>query len=160
MEARLDVMSQPTTGKLVKHLMSAGKILQESGLPQSTQELVALRISQINGCAVCVDIHTRNAVQAGEKSERLHMVAVWREATIFTEAERAALRLAEEGTRIADGAPGVTDETWAQAAEHYDEDQLAALVALVALMNTVNRLNAITRRPAGGHRPEPVPSSV
>ncbi|MEV5326999.1 carboxymuconolactone decarboxylase family protein [Nonomuraea sp. N2-4H] len=150
MEARLDLMSRPIVGKIVKHIMSAGKVLQESAtLPVRTQELVALRISQINGCAVCIDLHTKTAAAKGESADRLHMVAAWREATVFTDAERAALQLAEQGTRVADGAPGVSDEAWAYAAEHYDEEQLAALVSLIALMNTVNRLNVIVRRPVG-----------
>ena len=79
---------------------------------------------------------------------RLNLVATWREDTVFTEAERAALELAEQGTRIADAAGGVTDEAWANAAKHYDEDQLAALVALIAGINAWNRLNVITRQPA------------
>jgi len=81
------------------------------------------------------------------------MVAAWREATVFTEAERAALELAEQGTRLADAAPGVTDEVWARAAQHYDEDQLGALVALIAVINAYNRLNVIVRLPAGDYQP-------
>ncbi|WP_348638661.1 carboxymuconolactone decarboxylase family protein [Actinomadura madurae] len=81
------------------------------------------------------------------------MVAAWREATVFTEAERAALELTEQGTRIADAAGGVTDEVWENAAKHFDEDQLTALVGLIALINTWNRLNVITRQPAGGYQP-------
>jgi len=84
---------------------------------------------------------------------RLNLVAVWREATVFTEAERAALELAEQGTRLADAAGGVGDEAWANAAKHYDEDQLAALVSLIALINTYNRFNVITRQPAGDYQP-------
>jgi alkylhydroperoxidase family enzyme len=84
---------------------------------------------------------------------RLNLVAAWREAKVFTDAERAALELAEQGTRIADAAGGVTDETWANAAKHYDEDQLAALVSLIAVMNTVNRMNVIIQQPAGDYQP-------
>ena len=84
---------------------------------------------------------------------RLNLVAVWREATVFTEAERAALELTEQGTRVADAAGGVTDEAWANAAKHYDEDQLGALVSLIALINTYNRINVITRQPAGDYQP-------
>ncbi|MGV2915592.1 carboxymuconolactone decarboxylase family protein [Streptomyces alfalfae] len=150
MEARLDYVTNPAAGKAIKHLMSAGKTLQESTLPRATQELVALRVSQINGCAVCLDMHTKNAAAAGETSVRLHLVSVWREATVFTEAERAALELAEEGTRVADAATGVSDTVWANAAKHYDEDQLTALVFMVSFMNMVNRLNIITQQPATG----------
>lgn len=153
MDARLNVFDNPTAGKLVKHIASAGQVIKESALPAATQELVALRASQINGCGFCVDMHTKDATAAGETSVRLNLVAAWREATVFTEAERAALELTEQGTRIADAAGGVADELWANAAKHYDEDQLAALVALIALMNTVNRLNVITRQPAGDYQP-------
>ena len=83
---------------------------------------------------------------------RLHLVAAWREATVFTEAERAALELAEQGTRVADAATGVSDEVWARAAKHYDEDQLAALVLLISFMNTANRLNIIAQQPAGDYQ--------
>ncbi len=82
---------------------------------------------------------------------RLNLVAAWREATVFTEAERVALELAEQGTRVADAAGGVSDEVWARAAEHYDEEQLIALVFLVSFMNTANRLNIITQQPAGDY---------
>lgn len=80
---------------------------------------------------------------------RLNLIAAWREATVFTAAERVALELAEQGTRVADAATGVSDEVWARAAQHYDEEQLTALVLLVSFMNTVNRLNIITQQPAG-----------
>lgn len=150
MEARLNVMASPVAAKAFKHLIAAGKALAESTLPASTRELVMLRASQINGCAGCIDMHTKEATAAGESAVRLHLVAAWREATVFTEAERAALRLAEEGTRIADTPGGVGDEAWAQAAAHYDEEQLTALALLISFMNMVNRLNVIARRPAAG----------
>jgi AhpD family alkylhydroperoxidase len=149
-EARLNTFENPVMSKLVKHVVAASKVVHDSTLPAATQELVALRVSQINGCAACVDMHTKDAAHAGETSVRLHLVAAWREATVFTEAERAALELAEQGTRIADAAGGVPDEVWANAAKHYDEAQLGALVSHIALMNTWNRLNVITRRPAAG----------
>ena len=88
-----------------------------------------LRASQINGCGWCVDMHTKEAAAAGETAVRLNLVAAWRESTVFTEAERAALALAEEGTRLADAYHGVSDETWAQVRKHYDDDQIAALVS-------------------------------
>jgi AhpD family alkylhydroperoxidase len=153
MDARLNYFASPTAGKALKYLMSAGKVLKDSALPSTTQELVSLRVSQINGCAVCVDMHTKEAAAAGETSVRLNLVAAWREATVFTEAERAALELAEEGTRVADAAQGVSDEVWAHAAKHYDEEQLTVLVMLVSFMNTANRLNIIARRPAGDYEP-------
>ncbi|MGP4087185.1 carboxymuconolactone decarboxylase family protein [Streptomyces sp. KR55] len=153
MEARLNVFGSPTAGKFLKHIVSAGKVLADSPLPAATQELVNLRASQINGCGFCTDMHTKDALAAGETSVRLNLVAAWREATVFTEAERAALELTEQGTRIADAAGGVTDEAWANAAKHYDEEQLAALVSQIALINTFNRLNVITRQPAGDYQP-------
>ncbi|MFH8681562.1 carboxymuconolactone decarboxylase family protein [Streptomyces lydicus] len=153
MEARLNYFASPTAGKAFKYFMSAGKAVKESALPATTQELVALRVSQINGCAFCIDMHTKDAAAAGETSVRLNLVAAWREATVFTEAERAALELAEEGTRVADAAGGVSDKVWEYAAKHYDEEQLTALVILVSFMNTVNRLNIIAQQPAGDYVP-------
>lgn len=152
MDARLNYFASPTAGKALKHLMAAGQALKASPLPPALQELVSLRVSQINGCAVCVDMHTKEAAAAGETPVRLHMVAAWREATVFTEAERAALELAEEGTRVADAATGVSDEVWERAARHYDEEQLTALVILVSFMNAANRLNIISRQPAGDYQ--------
>jgi AhpD family alkylhydroperoxidase len=153
MEARLNLVGNPIMTKFVKYLVSASTAVTGSALPAVTQELVKLRASQINGCAVCTDMHTKDAAQAGETQQRLNLVAVWREATVFTEAERAALELTEQGTRIADGAPGVTDEAWANVAKHYDDDELAALVAVIAQINAWNRLNVITRQPAGDYQP-------
>jgi AhpD family alkylhydroperoxidase len=152
MQARLDYHDSPMTMKFAKHINSAGSAVTESTLPRATQELVKIRASQINGCSGCTDMHTKDAEQAGETRVRLNLVAAWRDATVFTDAERAALELTEQGTRLADGA-GVTDDAWASAAKHYDEDQLAALVCLIALINTYNRLNVITRQPAGDYKP-------
>ena len=153
MDARFDFRGSPLAMKLVKHINSAAAALHSAGLPAATQELVKLRASQINGCGFCTDMHIKDALHAGESQQRLTLVAVWREATVFTEAERAALELAEQGTRIADAAGGVTDEAWANAAKHYDEDQLLALVGIIALINAYNRMNVITRQPAGDYQP-------
>ncbi|MFC7816516.1 MULTISPECIES: carboxymuconolactone decarboxylase family protein [unclassified Streptomyces] len=153
MEARLNMFANPIAGKLVRHINSAGKVLADSTLPHATQELVKIRASQINGCGFCLDMHTKDAAKAGETSLRLNLIAAWREAKVFTDAERAALELTEQGTRIADAAGGVTDEAWAQAAKHYDEDQLAALVGLIAVINTYNRLNVMLQNPAGDYEP-------
>ena len=153
MHARLDYLSNPLAQKIVRHISSAGAVLNDSALPASTQELVKLRASQINGCAFCTDMHTRDALHAGESQQRLNLVAAWREATVFTDAERAALELAEQGTRIADAAGGVTDEVWANAAKHYDDDQLVALVTVIALINAYNRMNVIIGQPAGDYKP-------
>lgn len=138
---------------MLKHINSAGKLVQDSTLPTTVQELVKIRASQINGCGFCTDMHTKEATAAGETPQRLHLVAAWREAKVFTEPERAALELAEQGTRIADAAGGVTDEAWANAAKHFDEDQLVALISLIAVINAYNRINVINQQPAGDYQP-------
>ena len=153
MEARLNTQNNAVLGKVIKYINSAGKVLSDSSLPLATQELVKLRASQINGCGFCTDMHYKDAVAASEDPLRLNMVAAWREAKVFSEAERAALELAEQGTRIADAAGGVPDEVWANAAKHYDEEQLAALVGVIALINTYNRMNVILQQPAGDYQP-------
>ncbi|MDO3701336.1 carboxymuconolactone decarboxylase family protein [Micromonospora sp. C28SCA-DRY-2] len=124
------------------------KAAHSAGVPNSTLELVHLRASQINGCSACVDSGARGARKAGETEERLFAVAAWRETPYFTDAERAALALAEAATRLADRADPVSDEVWAEAARHFDEKQLAAVVLWVATTNFFNRLNATTRQPA------------
>jgi AhpD family alkylhydroperoxidase len=153
MESRLNLQTSPVATKFGKYLVSASNAVTDSSLPAATQELVKLRASQINGCAFCTDMHTKEAALAGETQQRLNMVAAWREATVFTEAERAALELTEQGTRIADASPGVTDDAWLNATKHYDDDQLAALVCLIAAINTWNRLNVITRQLGGDYQP-------
>ena len=153
MEARFNYYGTTTGQKFTKYINSAGKASGDSGVPYATIQLVLLRASQINGCGMCTDMHYKDAVHAGDKPERLNLVAAWREATVFTDAERAALELAEEGTRIADAAGGVPDEVWANAAKHFDEEQLAGLVSTIALINAYNRMNVIARTPAGNYQP-------
>jgi len=114
---------------------------------------MGLRASQINGCGWCVDIHTKEAAAAGETALRINLVAAWRETTVFTEAEQAALALAEEGTRLADADQGVSDETWAQVCKHYDDDQIVAMVSLVAMINAANRLAVIVHQKGGSYEP-------
>jgi AhpD family alkylhydroperoxidase len=152
MDARLDLYDNAVAGQFAKHINSAGTVVTDSSLPAVTQELVKIRASQINGCAACLDMHTKDAQHRGESLVRLNLVAAWREATVFTEAERAALELTEQGTRVADGG-SVSDEAWAYAAKHFDENQLGALVCLIALINVYNRLNVITHQPAGDYTP-------
>jgi AhpD family alkylhydroperoxidase len=152
MDARINYFGNALAGKVMKHLNSAGAAVQ-SALPVATQELVKIRASQINGCGFCTDMHTKDAAAAGEDQQRLNLVAVWREATVFSDAERAALAVTEQGTRIADASGGVSDEVWAEAAKHYDEDQLAALISLIAVINAYNRINVINQQPAGGYKP-------
>jgi AhpD family alkylhydroperoxidase len=127
-------------------LMGLGKIVHASSVPATTLEIVHLRISQINGCAWCVDFGLE---KTKETPRRLAAVAVWRDAPFFSEAERAALDLAESATRLADRADPVPDAVWSEAAKHYDEKQLAALVVHIALVNLYNRLNVTTRQVAG-----------
>ena len=153
MDARLDYDSSGILQKFAKHLRSAAAAIPEGTLPLATVNLMLTRASQINGCAACTDMHTKDAEHAGETSVRLNLVVAWRDATVFTDAERAALELTEQGTRIADAAGGVTDEAWANAAKHYDDDQLAALVCTIAMTNTWNRLNVICGNKGGDYQP-------
>ena len=126
-----------------------GAAVHKGGLPEATGNLVHLRVSQINGCSACVDGGARSAQQAGESAERLFAVAAWREAPYFTDAERAALALAEAITRLSDRSDPVPDEIWDEAARHHTEQELAALVLWIATSNLFNRLNAPTRQVAG-----------
>ncbi len=152
MEARMNLFATPTAAKFLKYVVAAGRALADSPLPASTRSLVEIRASQVNGCAFCTDMHTKEAAHAGETATRLNLIATWREATVFTEAERAALELAEQGTRIADAAGGVPDEVWQNAAKHFDEEQLATLVCSIALINAFNRGNVIIQQPAGDYQ--------
>jgi len=126
-----------------------GKASSADGLPEVTRYLVHLRASQINGCSVCVDMHARELKEAGEDDKRIFAVAAWRDTPWFTEAERAALALTEELTRLADRPEAVSDAVWAEAARHYDEKALAALILQIAQINVWNRLNAAVRQVAG-----------
>jgi AhpD family alkylhydroperoxidase len=153
MDARLKISENATGSRFLKYLVSANRVVSNSTLPSATLELVRIRASQINGCGFCTDMHTKDAAAAGESTVRLNLVATWRDATVFTEAERAALELTEQGSRIADEAGGVPNDAWDDAAKHYDEEQLAALVSAIALINAINRLNVIIQQPAGDYRP-------
>ena len=146
-----DYMENTVTVKVSKALIAATRAVAASALPSTVNELVKIRASQINGCAFCVDMHTKDATAAGEDPQRLHLVAAWREATVFTDPERAALELTEQGTRIADG-KGVSDDAWADALLHFTEDELAALVSQIVVINAFNRLNVIFGRPGGDYQ--------
>jgi AhpD family alkylhydroperoxidase len=150
MEPRINAYGTEIAPKFVKYVVAAANVLAGSTVPAATLELVRIRASQINGCSGCLDMHVKEALRAGETPVRLALVAAWREATVFTEAERAALELAEQGTRLADSA-GVTDEAWARAAKHYTDDELMALVSQIALINAFNRMNVMTRQPGGDY---------
>ena len=130
-------------------LLALGKCAENGSVPSRTHTLAHLRASQINGCSVCVDMHSRELKKAGETDERLFAVAAWREAPYFTDAERAALALTEAVTRLSDRPDPVPDEIWDEAARHYDESALAALILSVATVNVWNRLNAATRQVPG-----------
>jgi AhpD family alkylhydroperoxidase len=151
MESRFALFDNEIAAKFAKRFANTSMVIGQSPLASSTQELVSLRASQINGCGWCADMHTKEAAAAGETAVRLNLVATWRESTVFTEAEQAALALAEEGTRLADAHQGVSDETWAEVRKHYDDDELAALVCLIAMINAANRLAVIVRQKGGSY---------
>jgi AhpD family alkylhydroperoxidase len=139
-------MAAPGAMQALQQLSASTK---HAGLPETTLILVTLRASQINGCSVCVDMHSRELKAAGEPDERILTVAAWRETPYFTDAERAALALTEAATRIADSSDPVPDDVWEEAARHYDERQLGALVIAIAGINAWNRINATTRQVTG-----------
>lgn len=130
-------------------LQSLAKSTEERGVPKATLELVHLRVGQINGCSVCVDMHSRALKKHGESDTRIWALAAWRETPYYTEPERAALSLAEAVTRIGDRPDAVSDEIWKEAARHFDDTALGALVTAIALANLWNRINASTRQVSG-----------
>jgi AhpD family alkylhydroperoxidase len=133
----------------MKALLALSKAAQAGTVPDTTHKLIHLRVSQINGCSLCVDMHSRELKDAGEKDERIWGVGAWRESPYFSDAERAALALAECVTRLADQPDAVPDPVWDEAADHYDEKELSSLLVSIAAINVWNRLNAATRQPAG-----------
>jgi AhpD family alkylhydroperoxidase len=133
----------------MKAIQALNAATQQGGVPAATLGLVHLRASQINGCSFCCESGSCHAKAAGETDERLFSVAAWREAPYFTDAERAALALTEAVTRLSDRADPVPDEIWDEAARHYDERGLAALLLMIATTNVFNRLNVATRQVAG-----------
>ena len=133
----------------VQVLQALSKYGEKGGVPSRTIALVELRASQINGCSVCVNMHSHFMKKEGETDERLFAVAAWRDALYFNDAERAALALAEAVTRLSDRADPVPDEIWEEAARHYDEQALAALIIAIATINVWNRFNVTTRQVAG-----------
>ncbi|GAA3443491.1 carboxymuconolactone decarboxylase family protein [Planomonospora venezuelensis] len=150
MKARIDIAG--VAPEAYEAMLGLERFLRGSSLPRATLELVKLRASQINGCGFCVDSHSHDMKKAGESDERLFSVAAWREAPYFTDAERAALALTEEATRLADRGGAVPDPVWEEAALHYDEETLAALVVAIATINAWNRIGVTTRMVAGSHR--------
>jgi AhpD family alkylhydroperoxidase len=132
-------------------LLAVSEAAKGRGVPEQTVMLVHLRASQINGCSGCVDIHSRELKHAGASDARIWAVGAWRESSHFSDAERAALALTEAATRLSDRSDPVPDDIWDEAAGHYDEGALAALVIEIATINTWNRLNVTTRQPVGRH---------
>ena len=153
MDARIDFSDSKILQDFVKRLNATSAAVPKGTLPPGLANLVLTRASQINGCAVCVDMHTKDAQHDGETSVRVNLVAAWRDANVFTDAERAALELTEQATRIGDPAGGVTDEAWPHAAKHYDADQLAALVTSIAVINACNRFNVMLKNQGGDYLP-------
>ena len=133
----------------LRALIAFSGVSRQGGVPDTTLYMITLRASQINGCGVCVDMHAREMREAGESAERIASVAAWRETPYFTDAERAALALAESATRLSDRSDPVPDDVWEEAARHYDEEGLASLVIAIAAINAWNRLNVTTRQMAG-----------
>jgi AhpD family alkylhydroperoxidase len=133
----------------MQSMFALNAVVEKSGLPSKTVGLVHMRVSQINGCSVCIDMHARMLQHEDETNERLFTVAAWRDAPYFTDAERAALALAESVTRLSDRPDPVPDEIWDEATRHYDERQLAGLLLAISLINVWNRLNVSTKQVAG-----------
>ncbi len=138
-----------TAPSAVQALQAFTAAVDDFGLPPTVVDLVHLRASQINGCSVCTDLHSREARNHGESETRLFTLAAWRDTPYFTDAERAALALAEAATRVNDRVDAVPDEVWDEAARHYDERALTALVVHIAAINAWNRLSVPTRQLAG-----------
>ena len=138
----------------MKALYALSQTTAAADVPDATHKLIQLRVSQINGCSMCVDMHARELKEAGQSDERIWGVGAWRESPYFSDAERAALNLAEHVTRLADNPDPVPDAIWDEAADHYDEKQLSSLLLSIAAINVWNRLNAAIRQPV------PVPENA
>ena len=148
MQPRMNNPAMTVPGAM-EALQKLGAAARSAGVPASTLYLIEVRASQINGCSVCLDMHSRELKAAGEPDERIFMVGAWREAPYFSDAERAALALTEAATRLADRSDPIPDEVWEEAARHYDESELAGLVVAIASINAWNRINAATRQITG-----------
>jgi AhpD family alkylhydroperoxidase len=149
MTPRIDNPAMTVPGALAGLQKFSAAAKHHGGVPETTLLFVALRASQINGCSVCCDMHSRELKALDEPDERIFTLAAWREASYFSDAERAALALTEAATRLADRSDPVPDAVWDEAARHYDEAQLAALVLAIAGINAWNRINATTRQITG-----------
>ena len=165
MQPRMNNPAMTVPGAMAA-LQKLGGAARRAGVPATTLYLIEVRASQINGCSVCLDMHSRELKAAGEPDERIFMVGAWREAPYFSDAERAALALTEAATRLADRSDPIPDEVWEEATRHYDESELAGLVVAIAAINAWNRINAATRQITGDwveewvSRPEPAGQPV
>jgi AhpD family alkylhydroperoxidase len=148
MKARMD-----NPALIVPNAMQAIQALNQAiegvGLQKRTLELVHLRASQINGCGVCLDMHSRLLKMSGESDERLYAVAGWRDAPYFTDAERAALALTEAVTRLSDREEPVSDAIWNSAAKYFNKEELGAMIMSIGVINLFNRINVATKQVAG-----------
>ena len=149
MEPRINLLANDLGARIGKRFYQLNRLVEDAPLPKATRELVNLRVSQINGCGFCVDIHTKELAAAGEEAVRINLVAAWRESTVYTDAERAALALTEAVTRLSDRADPVPDEIYDEAAKHFAESELTALILRITLINAWNRLNVSTRQVPG-----------
>src|SRR6185437_11934718 len=149
MNQRLDFLS--TTPNVVKAMLGLHKPLSQSGLEKGLLDLVYFRVSQINGCAYCLDMHSKDLRAAGETEQRLYTIAAWRDAPFYSERERAALAWAEAVTKLKDG--NVPDEVYEEARGEFSEEELIDLTVAVTLINTYNRLNIAFKTPAGDYQP-------
>jgi AhpD family alkylhydroperoxidase len=149
MQPRIENPAMTVPGAMAGLQKFSAAARHHGGVPEATLLFVALRASQINGCSVCCDMHSRELTALGEPDERIFTLAAWREASYFSDAERAALALTEAATRLADRSDPVPDEVWDEAARQYDEAQLGSLVLAIASINAWNRINATTRQITG-----------
>ncbi len=148
MQARMNNVAMIVPGAL-EALQALGQVAGHAGIAETTIDLVHFRASQINGCGVCADMHSRSGKKHGATDQQLFTLAAWRDAPYFSDAERAALALTEAVTRLADSPDAVPDDVWNEAARHYDEKALASLLIHIAAINAFNRLNVATRQPSG-----------
>jgi AhpD family alkylhydroperoxidase len=152
MQARMKNPALVVPDALKAILAVSATVNKVAGVPARTHHLVHLRVSQINGCGLCVDMHAHDAKKDGDTDQRIFAVAAWRDSPYFTDAERAALALAESATRLSDQPDPVPDHVWNEATKHYDEQAISALVLSVATINLWNRINVTTRQVAGSMR--------
>jgi AhpD family alkylhydroperoxidase len=134
----------------IKALFGLGAYLAKSPVEKKLLDLIALRVSQINGCAFCLDMHTKDLRAEGESEQRLYLLDAWRETDFFTERERAALAWAEAVTKVTEG--HVPDEIYEEAREQFSEEELIDLTFGVIATNIYNRINIAFRTPAGSYR--------